>query len=123
MALHHQVEPLAQDRGALLRGLLRPVLLGALGGKNGGAGFRRAELRHGADDALVNRVGDVDGDRAPDPLAVDVAFLLEQGLVLQQIAQRLCLADIHFELFPCWRDNKGSPNLLRLCVPPALALR
>ena len=41
LVLHHQVEPLAQDGGAFLGGLLRPVLLGALGSLDGGFGSRR----------------------------------------------------------------------------------
>ena len=76
----HQVEPAAQDRGALLGGLLAPLRKRAVGRLDRVARFGGAELRHGADDLAGRRIVDVDRRAAAGihPRAVDVAGLAEE---------------------------------------------
>ena len=61
LVVDHQVEPFAQDRGALLGGLGGPARAGLFGGVDGLAGLvpRRASGHHG-DRRAVGRIGDLD---------------------------------------------------------------
>jgi hypothetical protein len=82
---HHEVEPFAQDRGTLLRGLRAPGGQRALGGFDGALCFRRAHARHRAE--LLARRGVVHGNGIARigvvPFAVDVALLAQQLAVFQ----------------------------------------
>jgi ParB family chromosome partitioning protein len=81
----HQVEPAAQDIGALLAGLCRPGFLGDFRGSNGARGLGGAQVGHPGDDLASGRVRDVErGARiGADPLTVDIGQLLEQRRVLE----------------------------------------
>ena len=101
LVLHHQVEPFAQDGGAFLGGLLGPVLLGAFGGLDGlrvsaAPSFGTVPMTLSLTGLVTSMVLD-----AAHPFAVDVAFVLEQRLVLQYVAQGLGFADIHLRS-PVW---------------------
>src|SRR5437773_2593049 len=67
----------------------------ALGGFDGFPRFVAAQPRHRADDTLIHRVGHVDRRGAAHPVSVNGAFVLEQRLVLEYVAQGLAFADIH----------------------------
>ena len=80
---HHQVEPLAQDRRALLGGRSCASPERPLGRLDRAPGLGDAHARHGADDLAVGRIGDLDRRAVVgvDPGAVDVALLAEQARV------------------------------------------
>ena len=82
-----QVEPFAQDVGALLGGELGPGRKRALGGFDGLRRFRRAHDRHFRKLDAIDRIGHGTGRRA-GPGAVDVALLAQQRGILQAVAQR-----------------------------------
>ena len=81
---HHQVEPLAQDHGALLRGLRAPRRPRTLGGLDGALRLGAAHARHGAEHRAGRRVVHGDGVSLAGigPAAVDVALLAKQFRVL-----------------------------------------
>jgi hypothetical protein len=83
----NQVEPFAQNIGALLGGELGPARKRALGRFHGLRCFRRAHLRHLGQFDAVDRVGHGIGRRA-DPGAVDVAAVAQQRGIFQAVAQR-----------------------------------
>ena len=77
--LHHQVEPLAQDAGARLGGLARPLPHG-LGRRRYGAGcFGRPHAGHRSNQLTIDRVGDVKGGAVIgiDPLAINVRLVFQ----------------------------------------------
>lgn len=81
-----QLEPFAQNVGALLGGVLGPGGKGPLGGFDRLGRIVRTKLRNLR--KLDAGGGIVDGkDRRADPGAVDVAGLLQQRRVLQPVAQ------------------------------------
>jgi hypothetical protein len=77
---HHQLEPFAQDAGALLGGLGTPGGQRAIGRRDGSARLGGAHLGHGAEALAIGRILDRNGAAAigVDPGAVDVALLAEQ---------------------------------------------
>jgi ParB family chromosome partitioning protein len=77
-----QVEPFAQDIGALLGGELGPGGKGTLGGFDRLRRFRRAHHRDLRKLDAIDRIGDGPRRRA-DPRAVDVAMLAQQRRVFQ----------------------------------------
>ena len=84
--LDHQVEPSAQDPGALL-GALRPGRQRAVGGLDGRSRLGLADARHLGDDVAGGLVGDGQLGLA-GPLAVDVALASDQadgGLVHERL--------------------------------------
>ena len=79
LVLHHQVEPLAQDAGARLGGLARPLPHG-LGRRRYGAGcFGRPHAGHRSNQLTIDRVGDVKGGAVIgiDPLAINVRLVFQ----------------------------------------------
>ena len=76
--IHHQVEPAAQDVGALLGQQLGPSGEGALGCRDGGFRALGIDQRHLGDLLAGGRIGDRKR-RLADPLAVDVGLALEEG--------------------------------------------
>ena len=82
---HHQLEPFAQDRRALLGGFHAPQLEGFVRRFDGAARFRRAQFRYRAHQGAVRRV--VNRERGfvvgIHPCAVDVALLPKQAHVFQ----------------------------------------
>ena len=82
-----QVEPFAQNVGALFGRELGPGRERALGGLDGLRRFRGAERRHLRQLDAIDRIGDRARRRA-DPGAVDVAAVAQQRGILQAIVQR-----------------------------------
>ena len=77
---HHQVEPFAQDDGALLRGPRAPCRPCTLRGLHRALRLRGAHARHGAEHGAGRRIvhGDAVAPFGVDPAAVDVALLAEE---------------------------------------------
>ena len=82
-----QVEPFAQDVGALLGGKFRPGRKRPLGGFDRLRCFRRAHHRHLRQLDAVDRIGHGIG-RGAGPGAVDVALVAQQRRILQAVAER-----------------------------------
>ena len=80
LVLHHQLEPAAQDAGALLGGARGPALLGVVGRVDGLGGLGAGAVRHLGHDVAARGV--VDGEGRPlHPLASEVgAGLQERGV-------------------------------------------
>src|SRR5919204_5970913 len=82
---HHEIEPFAKARGALLSGLRAPGRPGALCGFDRALRLRRAHARHGAELLAGGRVVHGDGVARVgiEPFAVDVALLAQQLAVFE----------------------------------------
>ena len=85
---HHQVVPLAEDLGALLGGLGAPGGEGPVRGLDRGAGLGGGERRHGTDHLAIRRIHHAGGPAGlrVEPVAVHIALLAEQRLVLEEDA-------------------------------------
>jgi hypothetical protein len=82
---HHQVEELAQQHGALLRGAPRPVLLRAFGRRDGAARLRLAAPGHLGDGLAGRRVQHRErlAGIGIDPAAVDKRPGAQQAGILE----------------------------------------
>ena len=85
LVLDHQLEPAAQDAGALLGGAGCPFLLGDAGFLDCGLGLGCTELRHAADDLAGRRIVDFDAVAGVgfDPGTADQGGLPEESRVFQ----------------------------------------
>src|SRR5215210_1360839 len=93
--LKHQFLPFAQDRGSLAGRFRRPALLCGMGRPYGLGSFAAAEIGDRGDDIAVHRIEDVDGCCARQPVSVHVTFVLEERLILKDVAQRLAFTHVH----------------------------
>ena len=82
---HHQVEPATKDRRPLLGGGFPPALERGVGGVDGALGLGCPHIGDRAQHVTIRGVGHLDGLAAIsiDPLAVDVALLLQERRVFQ----------------------------------------
>ncbi len=69
--LDDEVVPAPEDRGALLAGPRRPVLLRGMGGVDGGAQILDVEVRHLRQGLGSRRISDREGPVAAQPPAAD----------------------------------------------------
>jgi len=86
LILHHQVEPLAQDGGALLGGHGAPGRPGGVRRLDGATGLVGAHVGNGAEHLARRGVRHLDrlAGIGVGPFPVDVALLPEQALVLDR---------------------------------------